>query len=664
MGTAPRRMEILARMGAAGHAEGMRLQVGGADESTFRSAATAALDAFGAWQRRLGMAEEEAERVCAEVDLALDWKWSYADGDLGGWRSEHVGEFLLEWCPRKLSVFGADAESIPSSLASFVAFLADTGLLAKGSSPLRELQQFAAGLTAPFTAAMDDPSQFGMAKSLVAAARDDGVDLSDAGQAEDWMAAFNARPEEERRRIIPDPATVRSRRELAPVALPADEEVAASRAAAPVLAMFAELAAFVGTGRRLTQKGNLNLADARALVERLGTGDVVDERIGQRTLRTRSAAELPRLRHIVAWARKAGVVRVAHGKVMATRRGLAMASDPAGCFDRSLDALLAAGPLSSQRLPDRWGAWPDVDALLDRLCVHLLIGPYVVQRPVPIDDLAGLAADVLAAFVFPALDDDHLVQRVTIDVTDMIDALALAGVVERSGLDEGGVDEVGRRRLGGSASLTPAGVVAMRRLLAEAGYDTPVAGRFARSTAAELLVGTDGEDFPVFWAELQAWRRRRSPNEAVGELATAAAGLEDPALRNLALAAMADIGGFEAEAAVRTLASQPSVRGAALCWLVDCGYEPPEVLFIPDEPGPFVDVLAHRLIKDGPEAMVATLELAGNHEDQIAVLKPLWRSPSPATSAVLVALGDTHPTKAVAKAARRVAFQRRSCSAR
>ena len=150
----------------------------------------------------------------------------------------------------------------------------------------------------------------------------------------------------------------------------------------------------------------------------------------------------------------------------------------------------------------------------------------------------------------------------------------------------------------------------------------------------------------------------------MGELAAAAAALDDPALRNLALAAMADIGGSEAKAAVRALASQSAVRGAALCWLVDCGYEAPEVLFIPDEPGPFVDVLAHRLIKGGAEAMAATLALAGNHEAQIAVLKPLWRSPSPATEAVLVALGDTHPNKAVAKAARRAAFQRRSCSNR
>lgn len=335
----------------------MRLRVGGADERTFRSAATAVLDAFGAWQRRHGVGQEDAERAGADVDLALDWKWAYADGDLGWWRTEHVVEFLLEWCPRKLSVFGADAESIPGSLAAFAAFLADAGLLAEGSSTLHELERSAAALAGSFMEAMGEPSQFGMAKSLVAAAQSDGVDLGDTSQAEGWMAAFNARPEEERRRVIPGPAA-HTRSNLAPVALPSDEEVAASRAAAPVLAMFTKLSAFVGTGRPLTKTGNLTLTDAKALVELLGTGDVVDERIGQRTFRTRSAAELRRLRHIFAWARKAGVARVARGKVMATRRGQAMASDPAGCFDRTVDALMAAGPLSSQRLPDRWGPGP------------------------------------------------------------------------------------------------------------------------------------------------------------------------------------------------------------------------------------------------------------------------------------------------------------------
>ena len=426
--------------------------------------------------------------------------------------------------------------------------------------------------------------------------------------------------------------------------------------------MFADLATFVGAGRPLTQKGNLTLADARALVDLLGTGDAMDERIGDRTFKTRSAAELPRLRMVFAWAKKAGVVRVARGRVMATKAGLAMAGDPAGWFDRAVDALMAIGPLRCQRLPDHWFAWPEVDELLDRFSVHLLAGPYALQRPVPIDDLAGVAAEaVLEAFAFPSLTDERVADRVALDVTDIVDALALAGVVERSGV-EGVADaeSAGRRRHGGAVSLTPAGVVTARRLLESAGYEAPRAGRFADATAAELLVGTNEGGFGALWGELEAWRRRRDPKDAVRQLAAAVVELDDPGLRNVALAAMADIDVDAAADEVRRLTAEAPVRGFALCWLVDHGFEDDDVLFDQDDPGPFVDVLAQRLVTGGPDAMAATLALAGNHEAQLALLVRLWRSPSAATEAVLTALGQTHASKVVAKAARRAVFQRRS----
>jgi hypothetical protein len=84
----------------------------------------------------------------------------------------------------------------------------------------------------------------------------------------------------------------------------------------------------------------------------------------------------------------------------------------------------------------------------------------------------------------------------------------------------------------------------------------------------------------------------------------------------------------------------------------------------PATTGPFVDVLAQRLATAGPDAMAAALALAGSHEAQLALLARLWRSPSPATEAVLTALGRTHPSKVVAKAARRAVFQRRSWTTR
>jgi len=122
---------------------------------------------------------------------------------------------------------------------------------------------------------------------MFTAASDEGVDTTDPAELEAWMARFNDRPEAERHRLLPDSAFSGppARRSLPPVAVPSEDDVATSKESAPVLAMFRDLAAYVGTGRKLTQKGHLTLADARALVELLGTGDLMDEQIGDRTFR-------------------------------------------------------------------------------------------------------------------------------------------------------------------------------------------------------------------------------------------------------------------------------------------------------------------------------------------------------------------------------------------
>lgn len=69
---------------------------------------------------------------------------------------------------------------------------------------------------------------------------------------------------------------------------------------------------------------------------------------------------------------------------------------------------------------------------------------------------------------------------------------------------------VGRRCPGRSVELTPAGVKVTDRLLVEAGCDAPAVGRFSDATATELFLGTDLDDFPQLWCEIEAWRQRRS----------------------------------------------------------------------------------------------------------------------------------------------------------
>jgi hypothetical protein len=641
----------------------MRMRFGPNDEKGFLATQATLLERFERWlQDDRALPAASAVELAGNASLALDWKWSYADGDLGLWRTTDVADFLLDWCPRKLSVSQADCVPIPEALAAFTRFLQAVDLLARGSSPVDDLAQVATELTDEFVTAMGDSSNFGMAKSLFGAAAADNVDLRDPEQLQEWMAEFNARPEEERRRLIPDTALAPrrpTRPALPPVAMPDEDAVTASRAEAPILASFARLAEFVGAGRKLTQTGNLTLADARVLVDLLKTGDTMDEQIGSRTFKTKSAAELPRLRLVFAWAKKAGVLRVVHGRVVATKR--ALGADPGALFDRATGALLSLGVLSAQRDP-HW--WRDVNQLLDQFAVHLLAGPYAVQGPLPIDDLTEVAAAaVLDTFSFPNLADESVARMIGGDIVDIVDAFELAGVLRRADTVDPEDPTLSARRTGGTVELTPAGVVMARQLLMDAGYDAPVAGRFAASSAAELLIGTDEDDFAVVWGELQAWQGRRSPTEAAAGLADAVRTLEDPALRNLALAVLGEIDLDIAGLEVRRLCAEPGSRGFALCWLVDHGLEDGYALFDPADVSWFVDVLAQRLVRTGPDGLCDTLALAGGHEDQIRVIGQLWRSPSTATEAVLAAIGELHPSKAVAKAARKALFQRRSWSA-
>lgn len=85
-----------------------------------------------------------------------------------------------------------------------------------------------------------------------------------------------------------------------------------------MLARFEALVTFYGSGRKLTQTGQPTLADAKGLVALLGTRDRIDETFGDRTFKTRSAAELPELGFTIRWALAAGALRKERGKLRAT----------------------------------------------------------------------------------------------------------------------------------------------------------------------------------------------------------------------------------------------------------------------------------------------------------------------------------------------------------
>lgn len=590
----------------------------------------------------------------SDVELLLDWKLDYADGVLTKWDRSDVHEFLLEWCPGKLSVSGADAATVPDSVGAYLTFLATQGLL--GSAPAAELTAYARGRAEEFRAAMDDPRNFGMAKSLFAAASGDGVDVADPDQLQNWIEQYNARSVDERRVRLPDPPP--DRLSIPPVALPPEAELLVSRASAPVLAMFAALAAYVGEGRTLTAKGNLTRADARVLVDLLGTGDTVDGVIGERTFELQSAADLPTLTLVYAWARKAGVLRVAKGNVIATNKGLALSADPGAYFDDALDALLAVGPVSVQWKGGRYWAMPEVNEMLDEFALTVLALLYAQGDPVPFDALAEAATElVLDEYEFG--NEDLARSLIAGRLAAMLDAFALGGAVQRDDVPGPDAQLPMRTRKGGTVRLTPAGLASTNRLLVEAGYDAPVAGKFADASATELLRGTDDAEFAVFAAETSAWLARREPMQAADELAAAAEGLE-PHLAHAAVVLMTKLEPDTIGPALRRLGHVPHLRGAVIATLVDVDLEPPAAQYDPGDESWFPDLLLFRLLDEGPESAIRTLALVGDLSDQIALLDRLWRQPSPATGLVLEALGQQHPDKRIGKAARKASFRHRS----
>ena len=68
------------------------------------------------------------------------------------------------------------------------------------------------------------------------------------------------------------------------------------------------------------------------------------------------------------------------------------------------------------------------------------------------------------------------------------------------------------------------------------------------------------------------------------------------------------------------------------------------------------------MVTGGPDALVDGLALVGDQSAQLGWIDAVWRAPSSATTVVLVALGEVHPARPVAKAARKASFKRQSAA--
>lgn len=153
-----------------------------------------------AWLEEQGHDTDRAEAGAFAAGLMGDFRAFQLDADIAGWTAGELDEFLLDWVPRVVSLADEETDTFPQAVADVFAFLGETGRLSeRQATALAARVQREAGR---FAEAIANPAAGGPASALVAAMKAEGVEIGDEEAMQAWLQDFNARPYEERDRIL------------------------------------------------------------------------------------------------------------------------------------------------------------------------------------------------------------------------------------------------------------------------------------------------------------------------------------------------------------------------------------------------------------------------------------------------------------------------------
>ena len=217
--------------------------------------------------------------------------------------------------------------------------------------------------------------------------------------------------------------------------------------------------------------------------------------------------------------------------------------------------------------------------------------------------------------------------------------------------------------------LTPLALAALHEQLVEAGVEIPLLPQTAAElSGAELLAMAGGVTDAEFEAEADGWTAARGADAAARELLELAAAAE-PGERMLAVAAVTRIGA-PAEAAWRASLAVPQVRAYAKVVLAQLsGIDPEDTgpVDLPDElemtPEDLAwvatDLLTLAIDEElpDPEYLAVSFREAVPAGREQMLFEGMARGQHPDTVEVLNYLGEYHPDKQVAKAARTAAHK-------
>ncbi len=596
----------------------MRLAFGPGEDDAFCTVRDALLDELSGW---LDRPAAERAAVVNDVKIFLGWRYHHSSGVLDEFGPGDVTEFLLEWCPRRYAGHPDGAAYLCGAVGVYVDFMAATGRLVGGVERADRLKRLAADLAPTVRAEMCNPTP----------------PVEDAFEPGD--EDLSSEPPELPFVYVPPP--------------PADVE--SSAAAAPLLAKFEALRDYLGPdGRQLTDKGNLKLADGRALVDLLDTGDEMDTQIGDKTLRTHSTANLPWLNLLLDLAKQAGAVRVHQRRLVRVKAwaGRSAVQRAAALFA----AIVQRGPLETLYSGRIWFL-DEVHEVLDDGIVHWL-APLLADASTQItfESVVEWAQSVIARQVAPYVPEsrDQLDDWTQRSMSDIFEILEQAGVVRWTGRSEL-PHAYGRSEwTGGAVSLTALGRRLLPDYLDDAGYALrrvdDIADGDGRALIEALLAVPDTQHSAL----VAAWRGDRPEGERVQLLAEAIAASPDAAGRMTGFVALDYFDLTVAEPWVRQLLDTP-VAGHAALWLISHERADAATLGSFVDVAVLVDMLAGNV--DDPDELCSVF--AGMSEPS-QLLESMWRHPAPETAQVLDVLGRHLSDRALAKEARKAAVRHRS----
>jgi hypothetical protein len=611
----------------------------------------AALDGFEQWtaatKRKLSA---DPETAVGEVETLLDLMRNYLEiegpADLG---AGDLRELLLQIYPRKMTVFDADdtQDTIPAA-RDFLAYLAERGEIPEGTA--RALERELDEVAPRFTGAMMDPSNWGMAGSLVHAMVADGVDLDDQAAVDRWIGRYNARlagvGDDEDDDLVDLKEAFGLPDQMAPVRLPEPGELAALARRAPLMAQLRKLAWWLGAGRAVTEDEELASGDAAEAATELGV-------------------DVARLPYLWWMALDAVFIDLDEDQTNAIPGESAHAWDEgdsdevleiwemvfALVIGDTLDAAAALDPDRSDELEfSGHGAALAVTLFLARPDGLLVAEVSEVIRASATDGLPPVQAEeTWQSWVRAHGDPARL----------LLDLMAEHHAIQIADTEDGPV-----------ARLTPLGLAAVREQLVESGVEIPLLPDAEHMTAAQLISMTASASEDEFTAEARAWLSYRTAEPAARELLDVAA-VSDPASRILAVGVVVTEVGALAEPVWREALGRIELRPYAKAALAapsdgdlavasQPGLEPDD----DDLAWMITDALAAEGWDDpgdeagrGPDALTRRLAETVPAGQELAVFELMARVPHPDAVGVLTAIGKHHPDKKIAKLARKSAYK-------